>query len=396
MNMFEKAQPLVMDPIIYLMREYRADTRPQKINLGIGVYTSDQGITPIFTAVKKAEEKILREQDTKEYVSVSGDEGFLTQVSKLMLPKLTYGDEIAGIQTVGGSGAVRMVLECLARLGTERTLWLSSPTWPNHKGIAAATGYETRTFQYVDDKMQIDVERIIADLADAKSGDVILMHLCCHNPTGVDPTEEQLQALFEAFREKGLFPVVDAAYVGFGDELENDVAKFQRYVDAFPEVTFAISFSKNFGIYRERTGCAFLCGHDGSALKRALESMFAIARAGYSMPPDHGSRIVRTILESKALDTEWRAELSAVRNRIRGTRQELARQLSEKAPRFDWSYLRDGMGMFSLLPLTVEGVEQMKADDAIYVMPSGRINIAGLAASRLDGVVDSIARNLPG
>lgn len=390
--MFEQAPALVQDPIIPLMRDFRADTRDNKLNLGIGVYIDDQGITPVFGAVKQAEDRILREQQSKNYVTSTGEPAFLKHAAELMLPGLTLGENLLGMQTVGGSGAVRLVLECLARIGGQRKLWLTTPTWTNHRGIGAACGYEIGIFRYVDADMKIDLDALFEDLSQAQAGDVILMHLCCHNPTGTDLDEEQLQKVFGLIREKGLFPVVDAAYVGFGDELSNDVAKFQRYIDAFPELCLAISFSKNFGIYRERTGAAFVVGQDKAALNRTLDNMLAIARANYSTSPDHGARIVATVLQDPELRQAWSAELDAIRNRIRNTRRQLAARLTQIAQDRNWDYVATGTGMFAMLPISPEGVQKMRDEDALYIMPSGRLNLAGIPDSRLDEVAASLGR----
>lgn len=391
--MFELAPSLELDPIIPLMRDFRADSRPSKLNLGIGVYIDEQGITPVFAAVKEAEQRIVREQQSKTYVTSTGDPAFLQCAAELMLPSLKLGETVVGMQAVGGSGALRLVLESIARIGGRRRLWLSTPTWPNHRGIGLACGYEIGIFRYVDADMNVDMDAMLADLADARAGDLVLLHLCCHNPTGVDLTEPQLQRLFALIREKQLFPVVDAAYVGFGDELDNDVAKFRRYIDAFPELCVAISFSKNFGIYRERTGVAFLVGPDKAALSRTLDTMLSVARANYSTSPDHGARIVGTVLQDAGLRRQWSAELDAIRDRIRNTRRKLAALLTQSAQDRNWDYVRDGTGMFAMLPISPEGVQQMRDDDALYVMPNGRLNLAGIPDNRLEEVAASLGRS---
>lgn len=390
--MFEHATQQVMDPILGLMSDFRADPRDSKINLAIGVYKDDDGQTPVLKAVKAAEERIWRSQTTKEYVSVSGDVGFLEQVAATFLPARRYGEEVKGIQAVGGSGALRLLLECAKRIANP-TVWVTTPSWQNHNGIARACGLHTASYHYLDATQgTVDITRTLASLEQAKPGDIVLIHLTCHNPTGVDFSASDIGALARFMRDRRLMPLIDAAYAGFGDTIENDVRKLAGYIDIVPEAMVALSFSKTFALYRERTGAAFLFGSDAQALRRTMETIFMIARGGYSMPPDHGSRIVRTVLEDQELAAMWQAELAHHRAQIRAKREGLAKALAREVPATDWTYIREGAGMFSLIDIDPKHVERMKAEDALYIMPSGRLNLAGVIPHKTGHIAKTLAK----
>jgi aromatic-amino-acid transaminase len=291
-----------------------------------------------------------------------------------------------GAQAIGGSGAVRLLAELARTLNPDARFWLPDPTWPNHGAILGAIGAATESYPYPKYKAEVDVDAILSALDAANPGDVVILHGSCHNPTGIDPEPEALAKLVDGIVARRLMPFVDAAYVGFGHGWADDAARISLIAGRAPEMLLALSCSKNFGIYRERTGAAMLVSKGNAKLGAANSQLLAIARQSYSMPPDHGASIVRTIFEDEALKADWLAELEEIRNRIRANRSALALALARAKQDRDWTYIDRGFGMFSLIDVTPEVAKTLREEQGVYVIPDGRMNIAGLDASKVDEI----------
>lgn len=374
------------DPLLALIGLYRADRRAGKVDLGVGVYRDETGATPIFGAVKAAERRLVETQPTKAYVGPEGDPVFLERLWALTAGEAGRGRAIAGLQTPGGSGALRVAAELMARAGTRR-VWLGLPSWPNHAAILKATGLEVATYPFFDVPSQaVLFNRMMDALANAAAGDGVLLHASCHNPTGAGLDAEQWRAVSEIIAARGLMPLVDIAYQGYGRGLDEDAAGLRSLLDAVPEALVAVSCSKSFGLYRERTGAVYAaCGNEETAL--TVRGNFAgLARVSYSMPPDHGSAVVSTILGDEVLAADWKQELETMRRRIVSIRERLSAGLARR-----WQVLTavaGQEGMFSLLPFEEADVMRLRAEHAIYMPASGRINIAGLKSAEVDAVVE--------
>lgn len=382
--MFEKAEARSVDQIIAISRAYAEDPRDDKVDFGIGVYKDEMGNTPIMRAVKEAERRLIEEQTTKTYVGVGGDQEFVKLLSEKVLPQHAYGTDMIGIQSIGGSGAVRVLAEFALALSSSATFWLPDPTWPNHKAIFGAVGVAMRDYPYPKHESQPDIDAILAALDEAKPGDVVVIHSSCHNPTGIDPEPEDLARLIDGIVARKLTPFVDSAYVGFGKGWRADAERVALIAERAPEMLLALSCSKNFGIYRERTGAALLVSKGNNNLPAANSTLLTLARSNYSMPPDHGASIVRTILSDEELEADWRAELEEIRNRINGNRTALALALARAKQDRDWTYIDKGFGMFSLIDVTPEAAGKLREEQAVYIIPDGRMNIASLDVEHVD------------
>lgn len=387
--MFEKAEARPIDQIIAVSRAYAADPRDDKVDFGIGVFKDAEGRTPIMRAVKEAERRAHESEQTKSYVGVGGDPRFVELLARAVLPDLDYGREMIGIQSIGGSGAVRVLGELAQRLNPDTTFWIPDPTWPNHRSIFGAIGLPLRTYPYPRFSAEPDIGAILDALAEAKPGDVVVIHGGCHNPTGIDPSPEALADWTKGLAERGLLPLVDAAYLGFGTGFAADAARVAVVAEHAPEMLLAVSCSKNFGIYRERTGIALLVSRTAD-LDPVYSNLLSIARANYSMPPHHGAALVRTILEDERLEAEWRSELEEMRNRINGNRTALALALARARQDRDWTYIDKGFGMFSQIDVTPEAVETLREEQAVYIIPDGRMNIAALNADKVDEIAEKL------
>lgn len=384
--MFENAVAQPIDRIIAISRAYAEDPRADKVDLGIGVYKDSGGETPIMRAVKRAEERIVAEQRSKTYVGVGGDLRFVELMAEPVLPGRVFGRDYAGAQAVGGSGAVRLLAELALRLNPQATFWLPEPTWPNHPAILGALRAPIETYPWPRFTAEIDIGPMLAALDAARPGDVALIHASCHNPSGIDPDLEQLKALAEGVVARGLIPFVDAAYTGFGKGWEEDAARVTAIADIAPELLLALSCSKNFSIYRERTGVALIVGEAGRGLMEANSLLLGIARATYSMPPDHGAAIVRTILDDPGLKQEWLDELADTRDRINRNRAGLALALARARQDRDWTYIDRGYGMFSLLDVTEESARRLREKEGVYIIPDGRMNVAAINLDHVDEI----------
>lgn len=384
--MFDALAPQPDDPLLALIGLYRADARPGKVDLGVGVYRDETGATPIFRAVKEAERRLVETQPTKAYVGPEGDPVFLERLWDLTAGEARRGRAVAGLQTPGGSGALRIGGDLLVRLGVKR-IWLGMPTWPNHASIFQAAGLEIATYPFFDIPSQsVLFERMVEALSGAAPGDAVLLHASCHNPTGANLSAEQWRAVTDLIAARGLMPLVDIAYQGYGRGLDEDAAGLRMLLAAVPEMLVAVSCSKSFGLYRERTGAIYAACGNADAVPALRSNLAALARVNYSMPPDHGSAIVSTILGDEALKADWMAEIEAMRQRITAIRERLAAGLSRR-----WQVataIREQEGMFSLLPLEAADVLKLRAEQAIYMPTSGRINIAGLKTAEVDAVIE--------
>lgn len=379
--MFDDLTAPPEDALLALIGLHRDDPRSTKIDLGVGMYRDDNGQTAIMQAVKEAEKRIWDTQKSKAYVGPEGDPAFLDLLAKEVLGADWNHTSVIGLQTPGGSGALRLAAELLAYQGP-RTVWIGTPTWPNHNGIFSAAGLTVRTHPYFDATTQsIRVEEMLSALSGASSGDVVLLHASCHNPTGAALALEDWNAIAKVMAGRGLIPLLDSAYQGFGRGIDEDRTGLQILLKACPEALIAVSCSKSFGLYRERTGAIYASSNSGNVLPKVRGALASLARANYSMPPAHGAEIVRTILADGDLRASWYAELESMRLRIVEIRQALAGALYQQVPTM--AAIASQEGMFSLLPLAGDTVMSIRHRHAIYMPESGRINIAGL---RLDQV----------
>ncbi|WP_421579316.1 amino acid aminotransferase [Shinella sp. M31] len=373
------------DPLLALIGLFRADTRAGKVDLGVGVYRDETGATPIFRAVKEAEKRLVETQPTKAYVGPEGDPVFLDRLWELTTADAGRGRATAGLQTPGGSGALRLAADLLARMGT-KGIWLGLPSWPNHASIFKSAGLEVITYPFFDIPAQsVQFDRMMEALGGAAPGDAVLLHASCHNPTGANLTDEQWRTVSALIAEKGLLPLVDIAYQGYGRGLDEDAAGLRTLLTAVPEALVAVSCSKSFGLYRERTGAIYAVCNNAETALSVRSNLAALARTSYSMPPDHGAAIVSMILGDAALKADWMAEIEAMRQRVTAIRERLAAGLAGR-----WQVLtaiREQEGMFSLLPLEEEQVLKLRAEHAVYMPTSGRINIAGLKTAEVDDVI---------
>jgi len=390
--MLEALKPQPADKIIELMGLFAADPRADKLDLGVGVYKDAEGRTPVMRAVKAAERRLLDEQATKSYVGLIGDPAFVEAMAELILGPNRPRDRLCGAQTPGGTGAIRQLLELVQRASPTATVWISEPTWPNHPAILRHLGIPTRTYRYFDAATRaVDFPAMLEDLDGMAAGDVLLLHGCCHNPTGANLDLGQWRTVAGLVVERGVTPMVDLAYQGFGDGLEEDVAGLRLMAAAVPEMLIAASCSKNFGLYRDRVGVALALGRDPGETAVTRANLAALNRLNYSFPPDHGAKVVEIILNDPELRADWMAELEAMRRSMLDLRTGLAEALrrATNSDRFD--FVKDHRGMFSLIGAAPEQVAALRTDHGIYVVGDSRINVAGLPARGLDGLAAAIA-----
>lgn len=379
--MLEHLKDQPADKILALMAAFRADPRDDKVDLGVGVYKDATGNTPVMRAVKEAERRLVAEQTTKAYTGLAGDPAFSDAMIDLILGGVVPRERIAAVATPGGTGAIRQALELIKLAAPEATVWLSDPTWPNHPSIIKYLGMPTASYRYFDDATRgVDFAGLMTDLGTVAAGDVVLLHGCCHNPTGANLTADQWQEVIALLKSKGAVPLVDLAYQGFGDGLDADAMATRAVVSGFEECLIVASCSKNFGIYRERTGLLMAVARDAAQAKSAQGTLAFLNRQNYSFPPDHGARVVTTILNDPDLRADWEAELEETRNGMLALRAQLANELKRltNSDRFD--FIADHRGMFSRLGTSPEMVEKLRADHGIYMVSDSRMNIAGLNA----------------
>lgn len=393
--MFQSLNPLPADPILGLMAAYRADSNPKKIDLGIGVYKDENGDTPIMSAVKKAEAKILHSQTTKSYVGPTGSADYNAIVAELLFGRSlseSLGKRRVTVQSPGGCGGLRLAAEFIKSASPEATVWVSDPTWANHMPLLSSAGLKIEQYPYYDyDSHSVRFDEMIDCLAKVSSGDVVLLHGCCHNPCGADLSQEQWQEIRDLALNCGFTVFIDLAYQGLGDGLEEDVYGVRLLAESLPELIVVSSCSKNFGLYRERTGALTVICENDSAATVATTLIAAAARAMYSMPPDHGAAIVQLILNDADLRKEWDAELTVMRNRINGLRAQFVKQIQTTGISEDFSFIEREKGMFSFLGVDVDQVQSLVNDYSIYLVNSSRINVAGINDKNIEYLASSLA-----
>ncbi|MFF8375896.1 aromatic amino acid transaminase [Streptomyces sp. NPDC015661] len=383
-----------VDPLWDLTAEFAADPRPERLDLVLGVYRDASGVTPVMAAVREAEIHLAERSGTKEYLGLSGNTAFNRAMLSLVLGSEELTGRATGVQTVAGTGALRLLADLVQQTRPGATVWISDPAYVNHRPILEGAGLTVRTYRWRDDSGRPDTGGMLDDLAGARRGDVVLLQGCCHNPTGVDPsfgTWEELAALAAA---NGWVPFVDLAYHGLGDGLAADLAPTRMLAERLPEVLIAVSCSKNFGLYSDRTGCAIVLGSSKRTLRHVETALQNAARTLYSMPPDHGAAIVATVLDDERLRAEWLAELDAMRHRITANRTDLVAHLRALGHEEEARSLAGQKGMFSMLPLTPDGMRRMRRRSGIYGTAAGRINIAGVPAHRIPFLAHGIATAL--
>lgn len=389
--MFEQLQAAPADKILALIAKFKEDPRTDKIDLGVGVYKDEKGETPVMAAVRDAEQRLFQSQTSKAYVGGLGDLGFNAAISELVFGADLDTSRVRALQTPGGTGALRVLCDTLKRSNPKAKIWFSDPTWPNHLPIAKAAGLEIASYPYFDAQTgELSFDAMMEALKQCGPNDIVVLHGCCHNPTGANPTFAQWQAIAELANKTGFFPFVDFAYHGFGDGLEEDAAPVRLLLKQVPEMMVASSCSKNFGIYRERTGAAIVVGENAERANVVLSQLGSVARGNYSMPPDHGAAVVRIILNDPTLRQSWESELDAVRNRMLGLRTTLADTLRAKSGTDTFDFVAKHRGMFSRMPVTAEQVERLQTEFGIYMVGDGRFNVAGLRESIIEPFADAL------
>lgn len=392
--MFEVLPALPADPILGLSTAYKADTHPNKIDLGVGVYKDEQGKTPIMSAVAKAQQLLLQQETSKTYITPQGVQGFIDGMLQLLLgaqhPAL-MANRLAAVQAPGGCGALRILAELLKRCNNELTVWVSDPTWANHIPLIGSAGLHIETYPYFDKATaSVRFDEMLACLEQVKQGDVVLLHGCCHNPTGADLTKEQWHQVLEVAQKRGFIPFVDIAYQGFGDGLDEDAYGLRLLAENLPEMIIAASCSKNFGLYRERVGLAVMLTNNSHTRNVVQSQIQAIARGIYSMPPSYGGALVDIILHDEALKTEWMNEVNTMRERMQNLRQLLVDKLAEQGAQRDFSFVTQQKGMFSYLCISPEQVQQVRKEHSVYFVDSSRVNIAGISLSNVDDLANAL------
>ena len=393
--MFEKIIAAPADPILGLTDEFKADPRTHKINLGVGIYKNEAGNTPVLATVKKAEAILLAQETTKSYLSIQGTPEYGLAVQQLLFgadSTLIAEKRIQTAQAPGGTGALRVAAEFIKRQLGDVTVWISNPTWANHHGVFGAAGLETKTYGYYNAQVKdIDFDTTIADLSQANAGDVVLFHGCCHNPTGIDPTNQQWQTLAKLCLEKNLLPMFDFAYQGFAQGVEEDAQGLRIFADQMPELLVASSFSKNFGLYNERVGAFTLVANNAEQAIISFSQVKSIARVIYSNPPAHGAAVVTQILNDTVLRAEWELEVAEMRDRIQEMRVLFVATLKQCGVNTDFSFIERQNGMFSFSGLNKDQVNRLKDEFAIYIVGSGRISVAGMTKSNMLPLCKGIA-----
>jgi aromatic-amino-acid transaminase len=367
------------DVILALMAAFRADTRSGKLDLGVGIYKDEAGTTPVMRSVKAAEKRLHDTQTTKAYVGPIGDAAFNDAMVRQVFGEGFATERVGCAQSVGGSGALRVLAELLREASPNAAIHVSDPSWPNHVPLLGAAGFNLHRYPYFNSSTgYVDIEGMLNALSQMPSGDIVVLHGCCHNPTGADLSTEHWSRIADVMESRGLFPFVDLAYQGFGDGLEEDAAATRMLATRLPAMAIAASCSKNFGLYRERVGAAMLVGPDAAQAKRALGRLGAVIRANYSMPPDHGANSTRIVLDDETLYADWRVELEAMRLRMLALRQSFADHMRKRSNSDKFDAVATQKGMFSRLPLTSAQIDALREEHAVYIVGDGRINVAGL------------------
>ena len=392
--MFENLKPVAIDPILGLMVAFKADNRAEKIDLGVGVYQDDRGRTPVMASVKEAESRLMELETTKSYQGMAGDPDYNQRMMELLLGKdhsiLSTG-RVKSIQAPGGSGALRVGAEVIRRARPESKLWVGIPTWPNHIPLLGSAGFDIKQYPYYDmDARQVDTEKMMETLRQVPVGDLVLLHCCCHNPTGADLTNEQWDSIADLALERGFIPFIDTAYQGLGNGLDQDAYGMRMMAERLPEVIIASSCSKNFGLYRERTGSITFIAETSEQADIVVSQAMSTARSIYSMPPAHGALLVSMVLGDPQLRSQWEAELEEVRLRIKSMRNLLCDSLENNAAGMDFSHIKRQNGMFSFLGITTPQLERLRTEFGIYIVSSTRINLAGVNSNNIKHLTQSL------
>ena len=386
--MFERLESVIPDPILGLMAAFRADPDPRKVDLGVGVYRDDHGETPVLEAVRRAESALLARQSTKSYVGPAGNPAFNEAIERLVLGEEHEARLTARVRTVqapGGCGALRLGAELIRAVSPDSVVYVSTPTWANHSPLLSGSGLKLAPYPYFDPATGgVQFAAMAAALGRLPARAVVLLHACCHNPTGADLSPAQWRELLELVKRRQLLPFIDMAYQGLGEGLEADAYGMRLFSAELPEVLCAVSCSKNFGLYRERTGALQVINETPAAADAAFSHLVRIARGIWSMPPDHGAAIVHGILAEPTLRTSWQAELAAMRQRIQGLRHEVVKQLRQHCPQRDFGFIATQRGMFSFLGIGAQQVRELRERHHVYMTDDSRMNIAGLRAQNLE------------
>ena len=388
--MLDRLQAQAPDALLALIKMYAQDPREDKIDLGVGVYRTNDGATPVFRAIKQAEQRLVDEQDSKSYLGPEGDTGFVTALMPYIFGEnATMGGRIEGMQTPGGTGAVRLAVALAKAAGVTR-IHMGTPSWPNHAQILDDVGVEIVPFNHATKDGSADITAVLGAIREARPTDAVLLHGCCHNPTGVDYTAEEWGKIASTFAETGVLPILDVAYHGLGHGLDEDIAGVRTVLGAVPEALVAYSCDKNFGLYRDRVGAFYMLAENPEQLPAITSNANSLARANWSMPPDHGGAAVRNVLRDDGLTKDWHDELDDMRDRMRRVRARLAAADNE-VPGLNLAALGEQNGLFAMLPLSKEQIAKLREDHAIYMAGSGRINVAGLHSGNTDKFIAALA-----
>ncbi|MDN4504159.1 amino acid aminotransferase [Alteromonadaceae bacterium BrNp21-10] len=392
--MFEVLPQLPADPILGLSAAYKQDSNPNKIDLGVGVYKDESGNTPILNAVQQAQTRLLASETSKTYITPQGVQGYIDGMLQLILGKghpALIEDRVSAVQAPGGCGALRILAELLTRCDKELTVWVSDPTWANHIPLIGNAGLKIETYPYFDKANAcIKFDEMAEALAKVKKGDVVLLHGCCHNPTGADLTQEQWQTVLEIAQNTGFIPFIDVAYQGFGDGLDEDAYGIRLLAKNLPEVIIAASCSKNFGLYRERVGLAAMINANSQSKNITQSQIQNVARGIYSMPPSYGGALVDIILNDEQLKALWMSEVTDMRERMQNLRALLVNKLVEKGASKDFSFVNQQKGMFSFLCITPEQVNKLVNEHSVYLVGSSRVNIAGINTKNVEPLAEAL------
>lgn len=392
--MFESLKPVAIDPILGLMMAFKADERAEKIDLGVGIYQDDRGRTPVMASVKEAESRLMVVENTKAYQGMAGDPDYNQRMLDLLFGSdhsILSSGRVKSIQAPGGSGALRVGAEVIRRARPDAMLWVGVPTWPNHIPLLGSAGFNIREYPYYDiESRQVNVEAMMETLRQVPAGDMVLLHGCCHNPTGADLTPEQWDAIADLALERGFVPFIDTAYQGLGDGLDQDAYGMRMMAERLPELVIASSCSKNFGLYRERTGSITFIAETSERADVVVTQAMSTARSLYSMPPAHGALLVSMVLGDEALRNQWQMELEEVRQRIVSMRQLLCGSLKDNAAGVDFSHIEKQKGMFSFLGITTPQLERLRNEFGIYIVSSTRINLAGVNSNNVGYLTDAL------
>ena len=389
--MFQSLKEQPADKILALMQQYKEDPRDTKIDLGVGVYKNAEGLTPVMRAVKTAEQQLWERETTKSYVGLVGDPQFSDVMVDLVLSDSVTRDSVAAAATPGGTGAVRQAFELLKMANPDVRVFVSDPTWPNHLSILKYLDLPVVPYRYFDNETRgVDFTGMMEDLSQARAGDVILLHGCCHNPTGANLNMRQWQQVVDLLNTSGATPMIDIAYQGFGDGLQEDAAGTRLVASSVPETVIAASCSKNFGIYRERTGLLMVVSQDTNVKGLNQSTLAFLNRQNFSFPPDHGARLVTMVLSDPTLRADWASELEEVRLGMLELRKQLAGELQKLSGSDRFAFLAEHRGMFSRLGASAEHVEKLRTEHAVYMVGDSRMNIAGLNSATVPVLAQAI------